>query len=87
MVPSPPPSSCFDCCAAGAALAIAKLSTTEAFVACMSCLLCRDLFPCGPAVFEHDDDAWVQRRCSAGRTMRAHLPLDSQVWRRWQWPN
>jgi hypothetical protein len=87
MVPSPPPSSCFDCCAAGAALAIAKLSTTEAFVACMSCLLCRRLFSCGPAVFEHDDDAWVQRRCSVGRMMHTQLPLDSQVWRRWQLPN
>jgi hypothetical protein len=30
-------------------------------------------------VFVHDDDAWVQRRCSAGRTMCAQLPLDSQV--------
>jgi hypothetical protein len=69
------------------ALAIAELSATEAFAACMSCLLCRGLFPCGPAVFIHDDDAWVQRCCSAGRMMCAQLPLDSQVWRRWQLPN
>ena len=66
------------------ALGIAELSATEAFAACMSCLLCRGLFPCGPAVFEHDDDAWVQQLCSAGRMMCAQLPLDSQVWRRWQ---
>jgi hypothetical protein len=52
-----------------AALAIAELSTTEAFAACMSCLLCRGLLSRGPAVFVHDNDAWVQRRCSAGRMM------------------
>ena len=62
-----------------AALAIAELSATEAFAACMSCLLCRGLFSCGPVVFVHDNDAWVQRRCSAGRMMCAQLPLDSQV--------
>ena len=62
-----------------AALAIAELSATEAFAACMSCLLCRGLFPCGFVVFVHDDGAWVQRRCSAGRMMCAQLPLDSQV--------
>ena len=61
------------------ALAIAELSTTEAFAACTSCLLCRGLFSCGPAVFVHDGDAWVQRRCSAGRMMGAQLPLNSQV--------
>ena len=61
------------------ALAIAELSTTEAFAACTSCLLCRGLFSCVPAVFVHDNDAWVQRRCSAGRMMCAQLPLDSQV--------
>ena len=70
-----------------AALAMAELSATEAFAACMSCLLCRGLFSCGPAVFIHDADAWVQRHCLAGRMLRAQLPLDSQVWRRWQLPN
>jgi hypothetical protein len=69
------------------ALAIAELSTTEAFAACMSCLLCRGLFSCGTAVSVHDGDAWVQRRCSVGRMMHTQLPLDSQVWRRWQLPN
>ena len=66
------------------ALAIAELSTTEAFAACMSCLLCRGLLSCGPTVFIDDTDAWVQRRFSAGRMLCAQLPLDSQVWRRWQ---
>ena len=61
------------------ALAIAELSTTEAFAACMSCLLCRGLFSCGPAVFVHDRDAWVQRHCSAGRVLCAQPPPDSQV--------
>jgi hypothetical protein len=60
-------------------MAIAELSTTEAFAACMSCLLCRGLFSCGHAVFVHDSDAWVQRHCLAGRMMCAQLPLDSQV--------
>ena len=46
----------------------------------MGCLLYRGLFPCDPAVFVHDNDAWVQRRCSVGRMMCAQLPLDSQVW-------
>ena len=69
------------------ALAIAKFSTTEAFAARASCLLCHGLFSCGHAVFVHDSDAWVQRRCSAGRMICAQLPLDSQVWRRWQLPN
>ena len=32
-------------------------------------------------------DAWVQRRCPAGCMLCAQLPLDSQVWRRWQLPN
>jgi hypothetical protein len=45
------------------------------------------LFSGGPAVLIHDGDAWAQRHCSAGRAMRALLPLDSQVWRRWQLPN
>jgi len=62
-----------------AALAIAELSTTETFAACMSCLLCRGLFSCSPTVYVHDNDAWVQRRCSVGRMMCAQLPLDSQV--------
>ena len=65
-----------------AALAIAELSTTEAFATCMSCLLCRGLLSCVAAVFIHDDDAWVQRRCSVGRMMHTQLPLDSQVWQR-----
>jgi hypothetical protein len=62
----------YDVCAAAAgfacvtALAIAELSTTEAFAACMSCLLCRGLFSCGPTVRVHENDAWVQRRCPAG---------------------
>ena len=60
-------------------MAIAELSTTEAFAARASCLLCCGLFSCGPAVFVHDYDAWVQRRCSMGRMMCAQLPLDSQV--------
>jgi hypothetical protein len=68
-------------------LAIAELSTTEAFAARASCLLCRGLFSCGPAVFVGDDDAWVQRHCSVGRMLHTQLPLDSQVWRRWQLPN
>ena len=62
-----------------AALAIAKLSTTEAFAVCMSCLLCRGLYLCGTTVFVHDNDAWLQQRCSVGRMMCAQLPLDSQV--------
>jgi hypothetical protein len=70
-----------------AALAIAELSAIETFAACTSCLLCRGLFSCDPAVFVGDNDAWVQLRCSAGRMMCAQLPLDSQVWRRWQLPN
>ena len=70
-----------------AALAIAESSTTGAFAACMSCLLCRGLFSCGPAVRVHDNDAWVQRRCSVGRMMCAQLPLDSQMWYRCKGPN
>ena len=61
------------------ALAIAELSTTEAFAACTSCLLCRGLFSCGPLVFEHDSDAWVQQRCPAGCMLRAQLLLDSPL--------
>ena len=62
-----------------AAMLRAELSTTEAIATCMSCLLCRGLFSCGPAVFVHDDDAWVQRRCSVRCMMCAQLPLDAQV--------
>ena len=66
-------------------LAIAGLSSTGDFAACMSCLLCRGLFSCGPTVFVvHNHDAWVQQRCSAGRMMCAQLPPDSQMWWRWQ---
>ena len=79
------PSGAHDVCTATAgftgvtALAIAELSTTETFAACASCLLYRGLFSCGPVVFVRDDDAWVQRCCSVGRTVCAELPLDSQV--------
>ena len=66
------------------ALAIAELSTTEAFAAHLSYLLCRGLFSCDSAVFVHGYDAWVQRRCPAGCMLCAQLPPDSQVWRRWQ---
>ena len=59
-----------------AALAIAELSTTEAFAARASCLLCHGLLSCGLVVFVHDSDAWAQRRCSAGRMMCAQLALD-----------
>jgi hypothetical protein len=70
-----------------AALAIAELSTTEALAARASCLLCRGLFSCEPTVVENDNDARVRQRCSVGRMRSATLPLDSQVWRRWQLPN
>ena len=69
------------------ALAIAELSTTEAFAARVSCLLYRGLFSCGPTVFVRDNDAWVQQRCSVGRMMCAQLPLDLQIWWRCQEPN
>jgi len=40
------------------ALAIAELlSTTEAFAARTSCLLCRGLFSCAATVLERDNDA------------------------------
>ena len=68
-----------------AALAIARLSTTEPFAACMSCLLCRGLFSCGPAVRVHDNDAWVQRRCPAGCMLCAQVLLDSPLWWRCCW--
>jgi hypothetical protein len=48
-----------------AALAIAGLSTTGAFAACMSCLLRRGLFMRAAAVYERDQDAWMQQSCSA----------------------
>jgi hypothetical protein len=70
-----------------AALAIAELSTTEAFAACMSCLLCRGLLSCGSPVRVYDSDARLQRRCSLGRMMCVQVPLDLQVLRRWQLPN
>ena len=63
-----------------AALAMAELSATEAFAACMSCLLCRGLFSCGPTVHVRNCDVWVQQRCSMGRMMCAQLLLDSQVY-------
>ena len=75
----------YDVCTAAAgfagvtAMAIAELSTTEAIAARATCLLCRGLYSCDPAVFVHDRNAWVQRRCSVGRMMCAQLPLDSQV--------
>ena len=69
------------------ALAIAELSTTEAFAACMSCLLRRGLFLRAALVYERDQDAWMQQRCPAGCMLCAQLPLDSPVWRHWQLPN
>jgi hypothetical protein len=60
-------------------LAIAELSTTEGIATHLIRLLCRGLFSCGPTLGVHDDDAWVQQRCSVGRVMCAQLPLDSQV--------
>ena len=60
-------------------VAIAELSTTEAFAARTIRLPCRVLFLRGPTVFMRDRDAWVQRRCSAGRVLCAQLPPDSQV--------
>jgi hypothetical protein len=38
-------------------------------------------------VFVHDFEAWEDRRCSALSMMCAQLPLDLQVWWRWQLPN
>ena len=61
------------------ALAIAELSTTEAFAACTSCLLRRGLFMHAALVHERDQDAWMQQRCPAGCMLCAQLPLDSQV--------
>ena len=65
--------------------AIAELSTTEAFAARVSCLLYRGLFSCDPTAFEHDTDAWVQRRCPAGCMLCAQLLLDSPLWWRCRW--
>ena len=62
-----------------AALAIAELSTTGALAARVIRLLCRGLLSRGPTVHVRDRDAWVQRRCSAGRVLCAQLPADSQV--------
>ena len=62
-----------------AALAIAELSTTEAFAARMIRLLVCGLFSCVAMMHVHNSDAWVQLCCSAGRVLRAQLPPDSQV--------
>jgi len=70
-----------------AALAIAELSTTEAFAARAIRLLCRGLFSCVVVVHVRNSDAWVQLCCSAGRVLCAQLPPDSQMWRRWQLPS
>jgi len=70
-----------------AALAIAELSTTEAFAARTIRLLCRGLFSCVAMVHVCDSDAWVQLCCSAGRLLRAQLPPDSQMWRCRQLPS
>ncbi len=61
------------------ALAIAELSTTGAFAARTSCLLCRGLFSYVATVHAHDNGAWAQQRYSAGRMLCAQLPPDSQV--------
>jgi len=61
------------------ALAIAELSTTGALDARTIRLLRRILFSCCPTVPMHDRDAWVQRRCSAGRVLCAQLAPDSQL--------
>ena len=45
----------------------------------MILLLCCGLFLRVAAVFVHDGDEWVRRRCSAGRVLCAQLPPDSQV--------
>ena len=65
--------------AAVTALAIAELSTTGAFAARVIRLLRRGLLLRGATVPARDGDAWVQRRCLAGRVLRAQLPLDSQL--------
>jgi hypothetical protein len=67
-----------------AALAIAESSATEARAAHTGCVLCRGLDLSGATVPLRDFDAWVQLSCPAGRVLRAQLPPDSQVWRRWQ---
>jgi hypothetical protein len=61
------------------ALAIAELSTTEAFAARAIRLLCCGLISRVAVAFIHDGDVWVQRRCSAGRVLCTQLPPDSQV--------
>jgi len=70
--------------AAAAAQAIAELSTTGALAARTIRLLRRGLFSCCPVVPMRDRDAWAQLRCLAGRLLCAQLPLNSQVWRRWE---
>ena len=67
-----------------AALAIAESSAIEARAAHTGCVLCRGLYLSGATVPMRDFDAWVQLSCPAGRVLRAQLPPDSQVWRRWQ---
>ena len=71
----------YDVCAAAAGFADvvsmrrAESSTTEAIAACTSCLLCRGLLSCGPAVLVHDHDA----RCS-GAARRAACCVHSCRW-------
>jgi hypothetical protein len=60
-------------------MAIAELSTTEAIAARATCLLCRGLYSCDPAVFVHDRNARLKQRFSTGCMLCAQLPLDSQV--------
>jgi len=55
------------------ALAIAELSTTEAFAARMSCLPCHGLFSCGATVIVRDCDARVLRHCPTDRMPPAQL--------------
>ena len=70
-----------------AALAIAGLSTTEAWAARAIRLLRSGLFSFGAVVFMRDFDAWVQLSCPAGRVLRAQLPPHSQAWRHRQLPS
>ena len=55
------------------ALAIAELSTTGTFAACMSCLLCRGLFSCGRTMLERVGDAWMQQSCSVRHMLCAQV--------------
>ena len=65
--------------AAALELAIAELSTTGALAARVIRLLRRGLLLHGATVPTRNGDVWVQRRCSAGRVLRAQLPSDSQL--------